>query len=139
MPSREHQILLNALANGLKQKYGVNVTHLVTSGRELFSAKYRSLRNPRPRNEMTPDLRGVDWRGVTHLGEADTEVSGSHTESQLLAFSSRRMRKTNIPVPFHVIVPFGRRKAMRNTIRRIGLGVKLDEQIHVWSPIEAIS
>ena len=140
VPSREHQLLLNALATGLTQKYRVNVTHLVTSGkRELFSAKYRSLRNPRPRNGMTPDLRGVDWRGVTHLGEADTEVSGSHTESQLRAFSSRRMRKTNIPVPFHVIVPFGRRKAMKNTIRRIGLGGKLDEQIHVWSPIEAIS
>ena len=98
MLSREHQILLNALATGLKQKYGVNVTHLVTGGkRELFSAKYRNLRNPRPRNGMTPDLRGVDRQGVTHLGEAETEVSGSRTESQLRAFSSRRMRKTNIP------------------------------------------
>ena len=140
MPSREHQILLNALAHGLKQKYGVNVTHLVTSGRkELFSSKYQSLPNPRPRNGMTPDLQGKDGLGVIHLGEAETSAYGSHTESQLHAFSSRRMRKTNIPVPFHVIVPFGRRKAMKNTIRRIGLEDKLDEQIHLWSPREAIS
>ena len=140
MASREHQLLLNALANGLKRKYGVNVTHLVTGGRrELFSAKYRNLRNPRPRSGMTPDLQGEDELGAIHLGEAETSAYGSHTEAQLRAFSSRRMRKTNIPVPFHVIVPFGRRKAMKDTIRRIGLGGKLGEQIHVWSPIGAIS
>lgn len=140
MPSREHQILLNALAHGLKEKRGVNVTNLVTNGRrELFSAKYRSLPNPRPRNGMTPDLQGKDKLGVIHLGEAETSAYGSHTESQLRAFSSRRMRNTHIPIPLHVIVPFGHRKAMKNTIRRIGLGGKIGEQIHVWSPREAIS
>ena len=42
------------------------------------------------------------------------------------------MPDTEIPVPLHVIVPRGDREAVENSIRRIGLGSKIGDRIHVW-------
>ena len=134
--SEEHQRLVNALAKALEQKKGVDITHVdVGSTPRLFDEKYRRLPEPLARSGKIPDLQGTDQRGVIHLGEAKTDVSGPYTEhakEQICAFGCRVMRDTDVSVPLHVIVPRGGRDAMERFIHRIGLGDKIDKHIHVW-------
>ena len=130
-----HQHLLNALANDL-DKNNVKVTHLDMEGMpQLFDAKYRHLTQPPPIAGKIPDLRGTDRNGVIHLGEAETDVSGPHTqqtEEQLRVFGNCVMPNTDTPVPLYVIVPSEQREAMESMMRRIGLGDKLGRHVHVW-------
>ena len=137
MMSEEHQRLLNALANALEKEKGVRITHIDVGGTpQLFDEKYRRLPEPLARNGKIPDLQGTDQRGVIHLGEAKTDVSGpytEHAEEQIRAFGCRVMKNTDVPVPLHVIVPPGGREAMERFIRQIGFGDKIGSQIHVWA------
>jgi len=136
MASEKHQRLINALARGLEQKEGVKITHIdIDDTPQSFDEKYRRLPEPIARNGKIPDLQGTDQRGVTHLGEAKTDVSGPYTEhakEQICAFGCRVMKDTDVPVPLHVIVPRGGRDAMESFIRQIGFGDKIDKRIHVW-------
>ena len=129
--------MVNALARGLEQKKGVKITHVdVGNTPQLFDEKYRHLPEPRAIDGKIPDLQGKDQRGVTHLGEAETDVSGPYTkqtEEQLRVFGNRVMLDTKIPVPLHVIVPSGDREAMESIIRQIGLGSKIGSQIRIWT------
>ncbi len=137
MASEKHQSLINALAKALEKEKGVEVTHIdVEDTPQLFDEKYSRLPKPYAVNGKFPDLLGKDQRGVTHIGEAETDVSGPHTEhaeGQLRAWGCLVMPDTKIPAPLHVIVPRGDREAMENLIRRIGLGGKIGNQIHVWA------
>lgn len=127
--------MLGALANELEKTRGVNVTHVDGNTPHPFE-KYSRLPKPHAVNGKDPDLLGRDQRGVIHIGEAETGVSGprtEHAEGQLRAWGRLVMPYTEIPVPLHVIVPSGDREAMENIIRRIGLGGKIGSQIHVWA------
>lgn len=135
MTSEEHQRLLGALANVLEEKEGVNVTHVDGNTPPPFE-KYSRLPKPYTVNGKDPDLLGKDQRGVIHIGEAETGVSGprtEHTEGQLRAWGRLVMSNNDNPVPLHVIVPRGDREAMENLIRRIELGSKLGNQIRIWA------
>ena len=77
--SEEHQRLLGALANELEKTKGVNVTHVDGNTPHPFE-KYSRLPEPHAVNGKVPDLLGKDQRGVTHIGEAETDVSGPRTE-----------------------------------------------------------
>lgn len=137
MGSEEQQRLVNALARGLEQKKGVEITHVdVGSTPRLFDEKYRRLPEPYTIGEKVPDLLGKDQRSTIHIGEAKTDVSGPYTEQaegQLRVFGNCSMPNTKTPVPLHVIVPRGGGEAMESFMRRIGLGGKIDNQIRIWS------
>lgn len=69
MESEEHQRLVNALARGLEQKKGVEITHVDKgSTPRLFDEKYRRLPEPYTISEKVPDLLGKDQRATVHIG-----------------------------------------------------------------------
>lgn len=134
MVSEEHQVLLNALANGLEADGG-RVTGLERRGmRKPFDKKYWNLPPPDPVDRKTPDLQGWDG-GRLILGEAEMSPYGSHTESQLGTFVRHVMHRSDVSL--YVAVPLEHSDAMENKIRRSGWEYRKISYICVW-PFEKI-
>ena len=134
MASEEHQTLVNLLAQRLEEQRGIKIVRIDMAGTlQYFEQKYHNLPKPKAYNGSIPDLVGKDTKGITHLGEAETDMEAENLNNQLLAFSRWRMTKTKIPVPLHVIVPRRIKHKMESRIRSIGLGDKLDHgRITIW-------
>lgn len=134
MVSKEHQRLVNLLARELEKHQGIKITAIDISGTpEHFEERYKSLPPPSGYNGSIPDLEGTDASGTYHLGEAKTDMNAENLDDQLKRFSNLKMKKTNTPVPLHIVVPESIRSQMKSRIRNIGLGDKLvNRRISVW-------
>jgi len=133
MVSKEHQELINNLANALESKEGVTITHVAIQGTpEHFDDKFKQLPEPPEYDKRVPDLQG-NSEGIIHLGEAELDPNDDNVEVQLKTFSSFVMEETKTPIPLHVIIPKNKKEDMRNKIKEIGLGDELDKTIFVWA------
>ena len=134
MVSKEHQTLVNLLAQRLEDKIGVKIVAIDIAGTpQYFEPKYHDLQKPDDRNGSVPDLVGQDADGTNCLGEAETDMEAENLNEQLKTFSSRKMTDTGSPVPLYVIVPERIFSQMKSRIRGLGLGDKLNsERITVW-------
>jgi len=111
--SEDHQVLLNALANGLEREE-VLVTGLARQGmQEPFDRKYWGVPPPQLVDWKTPDLQGECGERLI-LGEAEMSTYGSHTESQLDTFVSHVVRHPSVSL--HVAVPFEYKNRMKDML-----------------------
>ena len=128
MVSEDHQVLLNALANGLVRE-GVRLTGLERRGmQEPFDKKYWNIPPPQLVDGKTPDLQGECGERLI-LGEAEMSADGSHTESQLDTFVGYVVR--HLSVSLYVAVPFEYRNRMKDMLLAMAEHQARD-RIWVW-------
>ena len=134
MASKEHQILVNSLAQALEDKEGITITHVdIDNDPQYFDEKYKNLSTPPKHGDHIPDLQGKK-DGMIHLGEAEIDLNDSNVDAQLKGLSNRVMKGADTPVPFHIIVPKSLKDDLYKKLGELGLNDKVKSgQIHVWS------
>lgn len=116
-PTPEHQQLVRALINHFKDNLGYEILPLVEVRGNI------------------PDIIAKDQSGLIHIAEAETSDSlgTQETTNQFNNFSNLVMSKTNIPVPFHIIVYKSDYQNLVNKLISLGLFTMVGNRITVWT------